>query len=118
MNAIDIHFEFPIRFSFSFSFQSPNSDTFPRERMYRITTMFPEDPRQPFYNPQSSEMTPLARLYIRKTKTFHRNCDDKFLQSQVLDISENTEDDASRRKSLRTTIEFLLMEKLPFSVQS
>lgn len=72
--------------------------TFPRERMYRITTMFPEDPRQPFYNPNSSEMIPLARLYIRKVKNIPRNCDDKFLESQVLDISENTEEDASRRK--------------------
>lgn len=68
--------------------------------MYRITTMFPEDPRQPFYNRNSSEMTPLARLYIRKTKTITRNCDDKFLQSQVLDVSENTEDENIRRKSI------------------
>lgn len=60
--------------------------------------MFPEDPRQPFYNPNSSEMIPLARLYIRKVKNIPRNCDDKFLESQVLDISENTEEDASRRK--------------------
>lgn len=77
--------------------QSPNSETFPRERMYRITNMYPEDPRQPFYNLNSSEMTPLARLYIRKLKTFARNCDDQFLQSQVLDISENTEEETSRR---------------------
>lgn len=67
--------------------------------MYRITTMFPEDPRQPFYNPNSPDMTPMARLYLRKTKTFARNCDDNFLQSQVLEVSENAEDDASRRKS-------------------
>lgn len=60
--------------------------------------MFPEDPRQPFYNPNTSEMIPLARLYIRKIKTLHRNCDDEFLQSQVLDISENTEDESSRRR--------------------
>lgn len=66
--------------------------------MTRITTMFPEDPRQPFYNPNSSEMTPLARLYIRKVKTIPRNCDDALLQAQVLDISENTEEEVSRRK--------------------
>lgn len=59
--------------------------------------MFPEDPRQPFYNLKSTEMTPLARLYIRKMKTIPRTCDDNFLQSQVLDVSENTEDDANRR---------------------
>lgn len=59
--------------------------------------MFPEDPRQPFYNPNSSEMTPLARLYIRRTKVVPRNCDDQFLQ-QVLELSENTEEGESRRK--------------------
>lgn len=79
-----------------FHVQSPNSETFPRERMREITTMFPEDPRQPFYNPHSSAMTPLARLYIRKVKSFPRNCDEQFLQAQVLDISENTEDETSR----------------------
>lgn len=77
--------------------QSPNSETFPRERMYRITTMYPEDPRQPFYNTKSTEMTPMARLYIRKTKNIPRNCDDKFLQT-ILDVSENTEEGATRRK--------------------
>lgn len=79
-------------------FQSPNSETQPRERMYRITTMYPEDPRQPFYNPSSSAMTPLARLYIRKIKTIPQNCDMEFLQAQVLDVSENTEEGVTRGK--------------------
>ncbi|KAG4068199.1 hypothetical protein HA402_008840 [Bradysia odoriphaga] len=48
------------------TYMSPNSETQPRERMYRITTMYPEDPRQPFYNPNSDKMTPLAKLYIRR----------------------------------------------------
>lgn len=68
--------------------------------MYRITTMFPEDPRQPFYNANSSKMTPLARLYIRKTKNIPRNCDDRFLQSQVLDVSENTEEEVRGKCAL------------------
>lgn len=83
------------------TYMSPNAETFPRERMYRITTMFPEDPRQPFYNPKSREMTPMARLYIRKMKTIARNCDDSYLQSQVLDTSENTEEGSDRRKFCR-----------------
>lgn len=61
--------------------------------MYRITTMYPEDPRQPFYNTKSSTMIPLAKLYIRKVKSIPQNCNDDFLQAQVLDISENTEED-------------------------
>lgn len=59
--------------------------------------MYPEDPRQPFYNPNAKEMTPLARLYIRRTKTIARSCDEEFLESQILDVSENTEEGATRR---------------------
>lgn len=66
--------------------------------MYRITTMYPEDPRQPFYNQNDDKMTPLAKLYIRREKVFSRNCDDNFLESQVLDVSENTEEGESRRE--------------------
>lgn len=58
--------------------------------------MYPEDPRQPFYNPKNMTMTPLARLYVRKMKTIPQNCDADFLQSQVLDVSENTEEGSDR----------------------
>ncbi len=78
--------------------------------MYRITTMYPEDPRQPFYNPRSDTMTPLAKLYIRREKVFSRNCDDNFLQSQVLDVSENTEEGESRRKLI-----FFFLNRLNFT---
>lgn len=64
--------------------------------MYQITPMYPEDPRQPFYNPENMTMTPLARLYIRKVKTIPQNCDTDFLQAQVLDVSENTEEGSDR----------------------
>lgn len=82
------------------TYMSPNAETFPRERMYRITTMFPEDPRQPFYNPNSNQITPLARLFIRKTRSITHGCNEEFLQSQVLEESENTEDGVERRKLL------------------
>ncbi|XP_055700255.1 spondin-1 [Phlebotomus papatasi] len=73
------------------TYMSPNSETQPRERMHRITTMYPEDPRAPFYNPTGKEMVPLAKLYIRKERNIPRGCDDEFLQAQ-LDVSENTEE--------------------------
>lgn len=79
-------------------FQSPNSETQPRERMYPITTMYPEDPRQPFYDPVNRTMTPLARLYIRKVKQYPRACDAEFLQTQVLDVAENSEDDGPAKR--------------------
>lgn len=74
------------------SYMSPNSETQPRERMTKITTMYPEDPRAPFYNPKSDKMIPLAKLYIRRDKLIPKSCDDDFLLSQILDESENTED--------------------------
>lgn len=66
--------------------------------MTRITTMYPEDPRAPFYNPNSDTMVPLARLYIRRDKVIPKSCDAEFLQSQILDVSENSEENI-RRKS-------------------
>lgn len=75
------------------SYMSANAETQPRERMHRITTLYPEDPRAPFYNPRSKEMTPLARLYIRRERLVARNCDEEFLQAQVLELAENTEEE-------------------------
>lgn len=78
------------------SYMSPNAETQPRERMYRITTMYPEDPRAPFYNPKSSEMTPLAKLYIRREKIMSRSCDDHFLEALKLDVSDDVEEQDTR----------------------
>jgi len=75
------------------TYMSPNSETQPRERMTRITTMYPEDPRAPFYNPKSDSMVPLAKLYIRKERTVAKSCDAEFLRSQILDVAENGEED-------------------------
>ncbi|XP_038213109.1 spondin-1 isoform X2 [Zerene cesonia] len=73
------------------SYMSPNSETFPRERMYRITTMYPEDPRAPFYNPDKKEMEPMARLYLTREKVISRGCDEETLQSFVAEEAENSQ---------------------------
>ncbi|XP_064537926.1 spondin-1 [Drosophila montana] len=78
------------------TYMSPNSETQPRERMYKITTMYPEDPRAPFYNPQSQQMTPVAKLYLRREKIISRNCDDDFLQALQLEVSDDTEEQDTR----------------------
>ncbi|KAM7345975.1 extracellular matrix protein f-spondin isoform 1-T3 [Cochliomyia hominivorax] len=78
------------------TYMSPNLETQPRERMYRITTMYPEDPRSPFYNPKSRDMTPLAKLYIRREKIISRNCDDDFLQALQVETSDDSEDQDTR----------------------
>ncbi|XP_069355475.1 spondin-1 [Maniola hyperantus] len=73
------------------SYMSPNAETTPREKMYRITTMYPEDPRAPFYNPDQHEMNPMARLYLKREKLIPRSCDEEVLQSLVVEEAENTE---------------------------
>ncbi|XP_045520436.1 spondin-1 [Pieris brassicae] len=73
------------------SYMSANSETSPRERMYRITTMYPEDPRAPFYDPSQKEMRPLARLYITREKIVQRGCDEETLQTLVAEEAENTQ---------------------------
>ncbi|KAK9875790.1 hypothetical protein WA026_009580 [Henosepilachna vigintioctopunctata] len=73
------------------TYMSPNAENVPRERIYRITTSYPEDPRAPFYDPSKKEMPPLARLYLKREKVIPRQCDDNFLTAQ-LDTIENTED--------------------------
>ncbi|CAL7936929.1 unnamed protein product [Xylocopa violacea] len=76
------------------SYMSPNSETKPREKMKPITTLYPEDPRSPFYDPTGRPMLPLARLYLNREKIIPRGCDEETLQRQLaqLEVAENTED--------------------------
>lgn len=82
------------------SYMSPNSETKPREKMKPITTLYPEDPRSPFYDPTGRPMQPLARLYLNREKIIPRGCDEEILQQQVtqLEVAENTEDTSRRRR--------------------
>lgn len=79
------------------SYMSPNAETQPRERMHKITSKYPEDPRAPFYNAFEDKMIPMAKLYIRREKVITRNCDDQVLQSQIIDVAENEEDTSIRK---------------------
>ncbi|XP_073967251.1 extracellular matrix protein f-spondin isoform X1 [Choristoneura fumiferana] len=72
------------------SYMSPNAEANPREKIYRITTMYPEDPRAPFYNP-GGQIAPMARLYLTREQLVPRACDEEVLQSQVTDDIENTQ---------------------------
>lgn len=83
--------------------QSPNAPTAPREEMYRITTMYPEDPRAPFYDPSGAAMQPLARLYLTREALTTKPCrdDDDSVDEDVREaIFEDTEttDDGERRE--------------------
>lgn len=75
------------------TYMSANEETLPRERMRKITPMYPEDPRAPFYDPKMRQMAPMARLYLYKEKNIPKGCDEEVLQAQ-LDTLEESEDDS------------------------
>ncbi|XP_052132160.1 spondin-1 [Frankliniella occidentalis] len=80
------------------TYMSPNAPTVPREEMYRITTMYPEDPRAPFYDPSGAPMQPLARLYITREAVTSKPCgddDDDIVEQTVFEDIE-TKDDGER----------------------
>lgn len=56
------------------TYMSANAPTQPREEMFRITTMYPEDPRAPFYDPSGAAMQPLARLHITREAVISKPC--------------------------------------------
>nr|CAD7194789.1 unnamed protein product [Timema douglasi] len=74
---------------------SPNSPTIPQEKIYRITTMYPEDPRAPLYDPTGTPMKPLARLYLKRESIVPKSCDDQNIErllAETIEVAENTED--------------------------
>lgn len=87
------------------TYMSPNEPTNPRERIHRITPLYPEDPRAPFYDPQGKPMLPLARLYLKLEAVTPKSCDQGEDGSvdlpPVVDWTENTED--TRRPECNVT---------------
>lgn len=59
------------------SYMSINSPAVPQEKIHKITPMYPEDERAPFYDPVNNFMHPLARLYIIRDKVIKKSCSDK-----------------------------------------
>lgn len=58
------------------SYMSINIPAVPQEKIHKITPMYPEDDRAPFYDPVNNFMRPLARLYITRDKVIKKSCDD------------------------------------------
>lgn len=66
----------------------------PQDPIKRITSMYPEDPRAPFYDPTGIEMKPLARLYFTRERLIPKSCTDK-TEDELLEevsVAENSED--------------------------
>ncbi|XP_037024401.1 spondin-1-like isoform X2 [Bradysia coprophila] len=54
-------------------YDSPNEPTIPREFIRRIRADYPNDPRSPFYDPNSN-LKPLARLYVSRQRVYEKDC--------------------------------------------
>lgn len=74
------------------SYMSHNSETRPREYMKPITTMYPEDPRSPFYDPSGKPMLPVARLYLDRVETKKKSCDDPNDEPAEFDVIEGVQE--------------------------
>lgn len=71
------------------TYTSPDSLTTPREPIRRITTKFPADPSNPFYDPSGEDMKPLARLYLTRQRLYEKSCSDDSISSDDEDSSQS-----------------------------
>ncbi|KAL1462776.1 hypothetical protein WDU94_014584 [Cyamophila willieti] len=79
------------------SYMSINIPAVPQDKIHKITPMYPEDERAPFYDPINNFMNPLARLYITRDKLIKKSCDDKSVSEMMDEISVvDNEEDATR----------------------
>nr|XP_018909350.1 PREDICTED: spondin-1 [Bemisia tabaci] len=78
------------------SYMSPNAPSIPQEKIHRISSMYPEDPRAPFYDPSGKEMKPVARLYLNRIEVIPKSCSEKSVDDLLEEVHEtdNTEDSA------------------------
>ncbi|KAG8250042.1 Spondin-1 [Homalodisca vitripennis] len=56
---------------------SPDQQTFPQDKIRRITSSFPNDPRSPFYDSSGADMKPLARLYLTRQRLYEKTCEEE-----------------------------------------
>lgn len=54
---------------------SPDQPTIPKEAIKRIKSNNPNDIRSPFYDTESKDMKPLAKLYLSRQRLYEKNCD-------------------------------------------
>ncbi|XP_054267798.1 spondin-1-like isoform X2 [Macrosteles quadrilineatus] len=69
---------------------SPDQQTVPRDKIRRITSSFPNDPKSPFYDPSGAEMKPLARLYLTRQRLYEKTCDDEPMTDDPCALTEWT----------------------------
>jgi len=56
------------------SYESPDRPTDPPQNITRITSRFPDDPRQPFWVEDGTPMKPLAKLSLIRQRLYKKSC--------------------------------------------
>lgn len=56
------------------TYSAPNSPTIPQEKIYPITSSFPNNPRATFFDPAGKPIPPLARLIIKQVSIHGTQC--------------------------------------------
>lgn len=81
-------------------FQSHNQETLPHERIYRITPMYPDDPRSPFFSENGGQIASLARLHLSRINLIPKSCSDRIITDLMdeLAVSENSQDILKREQ--------------------
>lgn len=71
--------------------------TNPREKIVRITSSDPADPRSPFYDPTGARMKPLARVVISRQRVYEKACTDtSTITEDVVSHPDNSGDALKR----------------------
>lgn len=67
--------------------------------------MYPDDPRAPFFNPNSDEIAPLAQLHLKRINLIPKSCTDKIITDLIdeLAVSENSQDISKRKFSTKNS---------------
>ena len=72
--------------------------TNPREKITRITSSYPADPRSPFYDVSGTDMKPLARVVITRQRVYEKACTDTSPITEDTIGHPDNSGDALRRK--------------------
>ncbi|XP_050689773.1 spondin-1-like isoform X2 [Eriocheir sinensis] len=68
------------------TYESANSPTYPKGKIRRITSSYPNDPASPFYDPTGKPMKPLARLTITRQRVYEKSCSDTDVCNQEKEV--------------------------------
>lgn len=78
------------------TYESANIATYPKGKIRRITSSYPNDPASPFHDPSGKPMKPLARLTITRQRVYEKSCSDTGPLATDEPAFEFSDEDADR----------------------